>query len=68
MSRIARIVSAGYQNHIAKRGNHRQNIFADDIDRKRYLSLLKGESKKYHLIILTYCLMTFIENNKEIFK
>ena len=58
MPRIARIVAAGYPHHITQRGNYQQKIFADDTDRKKYLSLLKEESKRYHLIILAYCLMS----------
>jgi len=58
MPRIARIVAAGYPHHITQRGNYRQKIFADDTDRRKYLSLLKEESKRYHLDILAYCLMS----------
>ena len=58
MPRIARVVAAGYPHHITQRGNYRQKIFADDTDRRKYLSLLKEESKRYHLIILAYCLMS----------
>jgi len=45
-------------HHITQRGNYRQKIFADDTDRRKYLSLLKEESKRYHLIILAYYLMS----------
>ena len=58
MPRVARVVAAGYPHHITQRGNYRQKIFADDTDRRKYLSLLKEESKRYHLIILAYCLMS----------
>jgi len=58
MPRIARIVAAGYPHHITQRGNYQQKIFADDTDRRKYLSLLKEESKRYHLDILAYCLMS----------
>jgi len=57
MPRIARVVAAGHPHHITQRGNYRQKIFADDTDRRKYLLLLKEESKRYHLIILAYCLM-----------
>jgi len=57
MPRIARVVEAGYPHHITQRGNFRQKIFADDTDRRKYVSLLKEESKRYRLIILAYCLM-----------
>jgi len=58
MPRIARIVAVGYPHHITQRGNYRQNIFSDDTDRKKYLSFLKDEAKRYQLSILTYSLMT----------
>ncbi|MEA2022146.1 MAG: transposase, partial [Candidatus Caldatribacteriota bacterium] len=58
MPRIARVVAAGYPHHITQRGNYRQKIFAGDTDRRKYLSLLKEESKRYNLIILAYCLIS----------
>lgn len=57
MPRIARVVAVGYPHHITQRGNYQQKIFADDTDRKKYLSFLTKESKKYGLTILAYCLM-----------
>ncbi len=57
MPRIARVVAVGYPHHITQRGNYRQKIFSDDTDRKKYLSLLKNESKRYSLLVLAYCLM-----------
>jgi len=58
MPRIARVVAAGHPHHITQRGNYQQKIFADDTDRRKYLSLLQEESKRYHLSILAYCLMS----------
>ena len=58
MPRIARIVAVRHPHHITQRGNYQQKIFADDTDRRKYLSLLKEESSHYHLIILAYCLMS----------
>jgi putative transposase len=58
MPRIARIVASGYPHHINQRGNYRQKIFSDDTDRRKYLSLLEEESKRYQLEILTYCPMS----------
>jgi len=57
MPRIPRVVAVGYPHHITQRGNYRQRIFSSDTDRKKYLSLLIEESKRYSLLILTYCLM-----------
>jgi putative transposase len=53
MPRIARVVAAGYPHRITQRGNYQQKIFTDDIDRIKYLSLLKEESSR-----LAYCLMS----------
>jgi len=58
MPRIARIVAAGYPHHITQRGNYQQKIFTDDTDRRKYLSFLHKESKRYYLDILAYCLMS----------
>jgi len=58
MPRIARVVGVEYPHHITQRGNYRQEIFLDDEDRKKYLTLLFAESNKYRLKILSYCLMT----------
>jgi len=57
MPRIARVVAVGHPHHITQRGNYRQKIFGDDTDRKKYISLLKAETKRYGLLILAYCLM-----------
>jgi putative transposase len=51
------VVAAGYPHHITQRGNYRQKIFSGDADHTRYLSILKDEAIRYHLIILAYCLM-----------
>ena len=58
MPRISRVVAAGYPHHITQRGNYRQEIFTDNLDRKKYLTLLESESKRYGLTILAYCLMS----------
>jgi len=58
MPRIARVVAAEYPHHITQRENYWQKIFAFGTDRRKYLPLLKEESKRYHLIILAYCLLS----------
>ena len=58
MPRIARIVGIGLPHHITQRGNYRQDIFENDNNRQKYLTLLKLESERYGLKILAYCLMT----------
>ena len=57
MPRIGRVVAVEYPHHITQRGNYRQKIFSDDGDRRKYLSFLKDECKRYNLTILAYCLM-----------
>jgi len=57
MPRIARVVAVGYPHHITQRGNYRQKIFSSDTDREKYLEFIAGESKRYGLKILAYCLM-----------
>lgn len=57
MSRIARVVNAGFPHHVIQRGNRRQNVFFNQSDKEEYLSLLKGQSEKHGLTIWAYCLM-----------
>lgn len=57
MPRIARVVAVGYPHHITQRGNYGQDIFTNDAEREKYLSLIHDESKRYELVILAYCLM-----------
>ena len=58
MPRVARIVIPGIPHHITQRGNNRQDTFFVDDDRRRYLAILKEQSKKFGLPISGYCLMT----------
>ena len=58
MPRVTWVVAAGYPRRITKKGNYHQKIFADDTDRRKYFSLLKEESNRYHLTISAYCLMS----------
>jgi REP-associated tyrosine transposase len=48
--------SAGIR-HIVCRGNRRQPIFLDDIDRRRYLGLLEETCARYEWRASGYCLM-----------
>ena len=57
MPRKARIVAPGYPHHITKRGNYKQTVFEEDIDRKKYLAWMKKYNGKYGLKIWAYCLM-----------
>jgi putative transposase len=57
MSRQARIVVPGELFHLTQRGNYRQRIFEDDIDRAYYLKLFEEYKNKYSLELFAFCLM-----------
>jgi hypothetical protein len=42
MPRTRRIESAGALDHVMSRGNRRQGIFLDDVDRQGFLKTLAG--------------------------
>jgi putative transposase len=48
----------GAKYHITIRGVRRTNLFRDEEDRKKYLSLLDLAMKLYPFTLHTYCLMT----------
>lgn len=56
MPRPLRDQSAGIR-HITCRGNRRQTVFADELDRRRYLWLLDEACGLYGWSIAGYCLM-----------
>lgn len=56
MPRPLRDQSAGIR-HVTCRGNRRQPIFLDDLDRRRYLGLLAETCSRHHWRIHGYCLM-----------
>ena len=58
MGRIARVVVPGIAHHITQRGNHRQPVFFDDLDRRVYLAALGENAARYGMRLLGYCLMT----------
>ena len=58
MPRAARIVAPGFPHHVTQRGNYQQIVFEEDIDRKKYLGLIRKYSDKYSLKIWAYCLMS----------
>lgn len=57
MSRIARLINIGYPHHVVQRGNNKAQLFFDDKDRLRYLSLLKEYSQQCACKVHAYCLM-----------
>lgn len=58
MPRIARAVASGLPHHIVQRGNNRERVFLSEVDKEKYLSLLKNYSVKWDAPILAYCLMS----------
>jgi putative transposase len=58
MPRVARIVLPGLPHHVTQRGNNRQDVFFVDDDRRVYLELLKAQSERFGLSVVSYCLMT----------
>jgi len=52
------VVVPGVAHHVTQRGNRRCDVFADDADRRLYLSLLRRYTDRYGLLIWAYCLMT----------
>ncbi len=58
MPRIARVVVPGCPHHVTQRGNRRADVFGDDNDRRRYLTMLAEYAAEYGLEVWAYCLMT----------
>ena len=58
MSRLARIVIPGFPHHVTQRGNRRADVFHDDADRFKYLSLFDQYRQAHGLDIWAYCLMS----------
>jgi len=58
MPRIARIIAPHYPHHITQRGNNRVDVFLDDEDKAKYLSLLKEYCERLDVDVWAYCLMT----------
>lgn len=57
MPRAARIVVPGMPHHVTQRGNRRQPLFHDDIDRRAYLSTLGDACLATGTRCLAWCLM-----------
>ena len=58
MPRIARIIVPDVPHHFTQRGNNRQQVFFNDADRARYLTLLAAEAAAHGLQLWAWCLMT----------
>lgn len=57
MSRPLRLEFPGAVYHVTSRGNARQDIFLDDSDRERFLSILSSTVHRYNWSCHAYCLM-----------
>jgi REP element-mobilizing transposase RayT len=57
MGRKHRIVFCGAIYHVMARGNRKQPIFVDDVDRRRFLLILVTALKKFGAECFAYCLM-----------
>ena len=58
MARKARLEVEGGLYHVITRGNDRQDIFHDDEDYLKFLSLLAIQKQEAGFFIYAYCLMT----------
>jgi REP element-mobilizing transposase RayT len=57
MARPLRIEFAGALYHITARGNDREAIYLDDLDRKKFLGLLSEVCRRFNWLCRAYCLM-----------
>lgn len=58
MARPLRLEFAGALYHITSRGDRREDIYEDDIDRKTFLSVLNSVCDTYNWVCHAYCLMS----------
>ncbi len=58
MARPQRLIIVGVPYHLTQQGNHRQDVFLTDDDRRQYLAWLRDYAQRYGLAIWAYCLMT----------
>ncbi len=58
MGRKPRIHEPGAVYHVIMRGNARQNVFADDRDRRRLYEIIAASQDRYRHRILAFCLMS----------
>lgn len=57
MARPLRIEFPGALYHVTSRGNRREDIFADDEDRERFLGILAHTVRRHNWLCHAYCLM-----------
>jgi len=57
MARPLRLEFAGALYHVTSRGNRREAIYEQDIDRESFLTILSDVCEQFHWICYAYCLM-----------
>lgn len=57
MARAPRLALAGELHHLMQRGHNRQTVFADDLDRKAYLTMLRDAAAHCAVSIHAYALL-----------
>ena len=57
MGRLPRRLTAGQLYHVTVRGNNRQSIFGDDLDRREYLMLLADVTHRSRVVVHAFVLM-----------
>ncbi len=57
MSRPLRIEFNGGLYHVTSRGNRREDIYVDDVDRFAWLQVLDGACARFNWLVHAYCLM-----------
>ena len=58
MARPLRIEFAGALYHLTSRGDRREDIFLDDVDRKMFLEVLADVCDRFRWVCHAYCLMS----------
>jgi putative transposase len=57
MTRPLRLEQAGALYHVTTRGDRRQTIFRDDIERLAWIEVLEAACERHHLVVHSYCQM-----------
>lgn len=57
MARLPRLSVPGHPHHVIQRGNNRQPVFRDGVDRQRLLDLLAEYAQQHEVAIHAYVLM-----------
>jgi putative transposase len=57
MARPLRVEFSGAVYHVTARGNRKEAIYADDLDRERHLALMAHAMERFEAKVLAYCQM-----------